>query len=129
MLWANLHLLFWLSLVPFGTGWMAAGGTARLPILFYGCILLGAAVAYTLLIRALVALEGPESILAQAIGADRKGYALLALYLLGIGLALADRAAGAYACVAVALIWLVPDPRIEKRVAAALPPPPRRPRT
>lgn len=130
VLWANLHLLFWLSLVPFGTGWMAAGGTARLPILFYGCVLLGAAVAYTLLIRALVAMEGPESVLAQAIGADRKGYASLALYLLGIALALADRASGAYACyVAVALIWLVPDPRIEKRVAAALPSRPRRPRT
>jgi uncharacterized membrane protein len=128
VLWANLHLLFWLSLVPLATGWMAEGGMARLPVLFYGVILLGSALAYTIMIRTLVALEGPGSLLAQAIGADLKGYASLALYLLGIGLAWADWTVGAYACyVAVALLWLVPDSRIEKRVAVAGAPP-RRPR-
>jgi uncharacterized membrane protein len=124
-LWANLHLLFWLSLVPLGTGWMAEGGASKLPVLFYGVVLLGSAIAYTIMLRTLVAIEGPDSLLAQAIGKDRKGYVSVGLYVLGIALAWADLALGAYACyVAVALIWLVPDSRIEKRVAST----PARPR-
>jgi uncharacterized membrane protein len=121
-LWANLHLLFWLSLVPLATGWLAATGRADWPVFCYGLVLLGSAIAYTIMIRVLVALEGPDSLLAQAIGRDRKGLVSVALYLLGLALAFFQPWLAHLCYVAVALIWLVPDSRIEKRLAPAAAP-------
>jgi len=118
VLWANLHLLFWLSLVPFATGWIAEQGCQRLPVVFYGGLLLGAALAYYILVRALFALEGPKSELAVALGSDFKGKISVVVYVMAIGMAWVQPWIS-YACyVAVALTWLVPDRRIEKRVAA-----------
>jgi uncharacterized membrane protein len=117
ILWANLHLLFWLSLVPFGTDWMGENPTATAPAAVYGVILVCAAIAYTILQTRIVAVQGPDSTLAHAVGRDRKGKLSIALYLLGIGAAFVSPllANGCYAL--VALIWLVPDRRIEKRLA------------
>ena len=114
MLWANLHLLFWLSLVPFVTNWMGEHGHAPLPTALYGVVLLCAALAYTILVRVIVHAQGAHSRLRAAIGNDTKGYISLVLYIVAI---LATRvrheiAWGFYAL--VALIWLVPDRRIER---------------
>ena len=116
ILWANLHLLFWLSLVPVVTGWMGESHSASLPTAVYGVVMLLAAIAYTILARAIVAEEGAGSKLAAAMGRDVKGKLSLALYAAAIPLAFFDRwiARGIY--VFVALTWLVPDPRIESRV-------------
>jgi TMEM175 potassium channel family protein len=113
ILWANLHLLFWLSLVPFVTGWMGENHFAPLPTAGYGLVMLLAAIAYTILLRAIVVEEGPGSKLAAAVGKDRKGNVSLAIYATAIPLAFLNQwiADGMY--VAVALIWLVPDRRIE----------------
>src|SRR6185503_18847370 len=112
ILWANHHLLFWLSLVPFATGWMGENHWAPLPTAVYGVVLILAAVAYTILARALVAEHGPGSRLARAMGSDFKGKLSLALYATAIGLAFVNQwiADAIYLC--VALIWLVPDRRI-----------------
>jgi uncharacterized membrane protein len=117
ILWANLHLLFWLSLVPFATGWMGENCFAALPTACYGAVLLLAGVAYVILQNAIIATQGPRSRLAAAIGRDLKGKLSTILYLIAIPSAFASRwiAEGIY--VAVALMWLVPDPRIEARVA------------
>jgi uncharacterized membrane protein len=116
ILWANLHLLFWLSLVPFGTGWMGENEFAPIPTAAYGVILICAAIAYYILVRALIAREGPDSIIATAIGTDIKGRISPALYLIAIPIALVLPwvAFGIY--VFVALIWFVPDRRIERRL-------------
>jgi len=113
VLWANLHLLFWLSLVPFVTGWMGENSFSAVPVAAYGVVLLVAACAYQILCRALIALHGPDSPLARAIGTDVKGRISLALYALAIPLAFVSRwiALGLY--VLVALMWLIPDRRIE----------------
>jgi uncharacterized membrane protein len=118
ILWANTHLLFWLSLVPFATSWMGENHWAPVPTAFYGVILLLSAIAYTILLRTILAHQGPNSRLAEAIGSDRKGNVSLALYAAAIPLAFVNRwiADGIY--VLVALIWLVPDPRIESRLNA-----------
>jgi uncharacterized membrane protein len=116
VLWANLHLLFWLSLVPFVTGWMGENHFARIPTAIYGVVLLLAAVAFTILVRTIVAAEGPDSKLAQALGSDRKGKISLALYILGVAAAFLSQGLAQLIYVAVALIWLVPDRRIEKRL-------------
>jgi uncharacterized membrane protein len=116
ILWANLHLLFWLSLVPFVTGWMGENHFAPLPTAVYGGILLLAAIAYTILARAIVAEEGPASKLAAAIGQDRKGNVSMALYAAAIPLAFVNQWISDAIYVAVALIWLVPDRRIESRI-------------
>ena len=116
ILWANLHLLFWLSLVPFTTGWMGENHFASLPSAVYGAVLLLAAVAYTILQRAIIAEQGPGSRLAAAVGQDRKGKASLALYLAAIPLAFVRDWIADAIYVAVALIWLVPDRRIEERL-------------
>jgi uncharacterized membrane protein len=113
VLWANLHLLFWLSLVPFATRWMGESGLAPLPTASYGAVLLLSAVAFTLLIRAILACQPPNSILASAIGADVKGNLSLALYALGIPLTFVNAWIGVALYTTVALIWLVPDRRIE----------------
>jgi uncharacterized membrane protein len=113
MLWANLHLLFWLSLVPFTTGWMGENRFAAAPTALYGVVLLMAAVAYWLLQQAIIAAQGEGSLLAAAVGRDRKGKVSQLLYLAAILLAFpAPWAAGAI-YVLVALLWLVPDRRIE----------------
>ena len=114
VLWANIHLLFWLSLVPFATAWMGDNHFAPLPVALYGGILFMAAVGFTILVRALIARHGPGSTLARAVGADRKGWVSLAMYGSAVPLAFVSRwiALGIY--FAVAIIWLVPDTRIER---------------
>jgi len=116
ILWANLHLLFWLSLVPVGTEWIGNHPAAPLPAAIYGVILLCAAIAYTILQATIVRSHGPESLLASAVGKDRKGKLSLALYVAGIGAAFVASWISYALYVVVALIWLVPDPRIEKKL-------------
>jgi uncharacterized membrane protein len=113
VLWANLHLLFWLSLVPFVTRWLGEHRFAPVPTAVYGVVLALAAVAYTILQNLLIAQEGPESKLATAVRNDMKGKLSIALYLLAIGAAFLHRGVADTLYVIVALIWLVPDRRIE----------------
>ncbi len=121
ILWANLHLLFWLSLFPFVTGWMGENHFAAVPTAIYGSVLLLAAVAYYLLQGAILRAEGPDSVLATAVGADFKGKVSPLCYAIAIPLAFVSSwiANGLY--VAVALMWLVPDRRIERLVASRHP--------
>jgi uncharacterized membrane protein len=116
ILWANLHLLFWLSLFPFVTGWMGENHFAPVPTAVYGAVMLAAALAYYVLQSAFIADEGPSSRLASAVGRDVKGKLSPALYAAAIPLAFVNQWISDGLFVAVALIWLVPDPRIEKRV-------------
>lgn len=118
ILWANLHLLFWLSLIPFATGWMGRNHFAPLPTAMYGVVLLFSAVSYTVLVRMIIAAQGPSSRLKAAIGSDAKGYLSLAMYAAAIPLAFVNRWIAYALYVAVVLIWLVPDRRIERRVDA-----------
>lgn len=113
ILWANLHLLFWLSLIPFVTGWMGENHFAPLPTAVYGAVLLLAAIAYTILQTMIVAQQGPDSKLGAAVGKDKKGKLSMLLYLTAIPLAFVHQwiADGIY--VFVALMWLIPDRRIE----------------
>ena len=116
ILWANLYLLFWLSLFPFTTAWMGENQLAAIPTAGYGFVLLMAAIAYYILERAIIAKEGRESLVAQAVGKDRKAKLSLLLYLAAIPLAFVISwvAAGLY--VFAALLWLIPDPRIEREI-------------
>jgi uncharacterized membrane protein len=116
ILWANLHLLFWLSLFPFTTAWMGENHLAAIPTAIYGFVLLMAAIAYYILQRTIIAKQGRESILAHAIGSDWKGKLSPVLYLAAIPLAFVSAwiASGLY--VFVALLWLIPDPRIEREL-------------
>lgn len=114
VLWANLHLLFWLSLIPFATGWTGENSFAAWPVALYGVVLLLAAIAYYLLTHALIALHGRESTLAAAIGTDIKGWASIAGYLTAIPLAFISSWASYTLYVVVALMWLIPDRRIER---------------
>jgi uncharacterized membrane protein len=118
ILWANMHLLFWLSLVPFVTGWMGHHPRAAVPVATYGVVLLLAAIAYFILQGRIVASQGPGSVLAAAIGRDLKGKASPVIYALAIGAAFVEPflAIGLYAV--VALMWLVPDRRIERLLTA-----------
>ena len=118
-LWANLNLLFWLSLVPFSTAWMSEHRFPSIPTAVYGVVLLAAAIAYYILQTTLVRGEGKGSKLQAAIGTDIKGKISPLLYCLGIGLALADRWIGIAIYVIVALIWLVPDRRVERHLTTA----------
>jgi|SRR5579859_2710194 len=114
VLWANLHLLFWLSLVPFVTSWMGATNFATWPVALYGVVLLGSALAFTILVTLLVAVHGKDSALATALGNDLKGKLSLVLYLVAIPLAFViPLLAGAIYAI-VAAIWLVPDRRFER---------------
>ena len=117
ILWANLHLLFWLSLIPFGTGWMGENDVAPLPTAIYGVVLLMAAIAYTILQSTIVAHQGPTSKLREALGSDFKGKLSIMAYVAAIPLAFVTPwiAIGLY--VFVALLWLVPDRRIESKIA------------
>ena len=116
ILWANLHLLFWLSLTPVVTAWVADSHFASLPAAVYGGVLLLAAVAYQILQTAIVAAQGPTSTLASAVGSDLKGKLSTALYLAAIPLAFANRWISIGIYVFVALLWLIPDPRIESKL-------------
>jgi uncharacterized membrane protein len=122
ILWANLHLLFWLSLVPFVTGWMGENHFAALPVSLYGVVLLMAGFAYWVLQGRILALQGRESALAKSIGFDVKGKASLVLYAIAIGLAFISEPVAGGIYVLVALMWLVPDRRIEKALAQSHPP-------
>ena len=114
ILWANLHLLFWLSLVPFATAWMGGTGFAPTPVAVYGVPLLMAAIAYWLLQAAIIRSQGGGSILAEAVRGDMKGKASIALYAAAIPLAYASRGLSGAVYVGIALAWLVPDRRIER---------------
>jgi uncharacterized membrane protein len=116
ILWANLHLLFWLSLVPFVTGWMGENHFAPLPTAVYGAVMLLSGAAYVILTRTIVLEEGPQSKLALAVGRDRKGYLSLVLYAAAIPLAFVNQWIADAIYVFVALMWLVPDWRIEVRL-------------
>jgi len=116
ILWANMHLLFWLSLVPFATGWMGENDFASLPTAAYGLVLLLAAISYTILVYAIIAHQGPHSKLRAAIGNDRKGMISMALYVAAVPLAFVHRAIAWAIYLAVSLIWLAPDRRIEKKI-------------
>jgi uncharacterized membrane protein len=116
VLWANLHLLFWLSLVPFVTAWMGENHFQTGPTVAYGVVLFMCAMAYSLLVRRLVAHHDKNRILAEAIGDDRKGKLSIVLYLLGIALAWFAAWLGFLVYVGVAIMWLIPDRRIERKV-------------
>ena len=116
VLWANLFLLFSLSLMPFSTAWMDESGLARTPVVSYGVNLLAAALAYLVLYRTILAAEGPDGHVARAITSDLKEKISPVLYLLGIGLAFVVPWLGLLPFVAVALIWLVPDTRLERYI-------------
>ena len=114
ILWANTHLLFWLSLIPFATAWMGENHFAKLPTATYGVALLMPAIAYNLLQRAILRREGQGSILAKALGRDIKGKISVALYLAAIALSFAVPAVSGIIYVAAAVLWLIPDRRIER---------------
>jgi len=114
ILWANLHLLFWLSLVPFATGWMGENHFSSLPTAIYGIVMLSAALAYYALQTTIIRAEGPGSRLARAVGSDWKGKLSPVLYAAAIPLAFVYEPISDALYIAVALIWLVPDRRIER---------------
>ena len=116
ILWANLHLLFWLSLVPFVTGWMGENHTAALPNAAYGSVLLCCGIAYTILQRSILAEQGHDSTLGEAVGNDRKGWMSLALYAIAIPFAFVNQWISDVLYVTVAMTWLIPDRRIETTV-------------
>jgi len=116
ILWANLHLLFWLSLIPFVTGWMGENHFASLPTAAYGVVMVGAALSYTILQMTIVKEEGPDSKLAAAVGSDRKGKLSLVMYVAAIPLAFVNQFLSDALYVAVALTWFLPDRRIEKTI-------------
>jgi uncharacterized membrane protein len=116
-LWANLHLLFWLSLIPFTTAWVDENHFDSWPVAVYGIVLLLAAIAYFILTRALIRLHGHDSILARSIGGDSKGKISIAIYAAAIPLAFAQAWIAGACYVVVAIMWLIPDRRIERKLA------------
>ena len=119
ILWANLNLLFWLSLFPFATAWAGAHPLASWPLAVYGTAMLFAGIAYVILTRALIAHHGMKSVLASSIGRDRKGVMSLVIYVAGVGLAFVQPWAAVACYVSVAVMWFVPDRRIEKKLSAS----------
>jgi uncharacterized membrane protein len=117
ILWANLHLLFWLSLIPFVTGWMGENNFAPAPTAVYGVVLLAAAIAYRILQRAIIAEHGESSLLATAISGDLKGKLSVLLYAIAIPTAFLHQWISGGIYVLMALIWLIPDRRIERALA------------
>jgi uncharacterized membrane protein len=115
ILWANLHLLFWLSLVPFVTAWMGENHFEQQPVAMWGLVMLMAGVAYYILTVVLIRSHGPESALRAAVGSDVKGLMSVVIYAVAIGVSFANRWVSLALYVAVALMWLVPDRRIERR--------------
>jgi uncharacterized membrane protein len=118
ILWANLHLLFWLSLVPFTTSWLGENQLATVPAAAYGINLLASALAYYALQRAIIRDQGEGSVLATAVGRDWKGKASPMVYAIGIGLAFVSPVLAVVVYVGLALLWLVPDRRLERTIAA-----------
>jgi uncharacterized membrane protein len=118
ILWANLHLLFWLSLIPFCSGWMGENYLGTLPVALYGAVLLMCGIAYRILSRLLIAHHGRESNLAVALGRDRKGIGSLVLYAIAIALSFFSAPAAFAIYVLVAAIWFIPDRRIERVLRA-----------
>ena len=116
ILWANLHLLFWLSLLPFVTAWMGENNFSTLPVALYGFDLLLAAIAYFLLVRSLLALQGSDSALAAAVASDFKGKISIIFYLVALPLAFINAWFSCAIYALVAALWLIPDPRIEKQL-------------
>src|ERR1044071_375235 len=116
ILWANLHLLFWLSLFPFTTAWMGENGLAPIPSAVYGFVLLMAAIAYEILQRAIINKEGQDSLVAQAVGRDWKGKLSPVIYLVAIPLAFLNPWIAGALYVLVALLWFIPEPRIEHKL-------------
>jgi uncharacterized membrane protein len=117
ILWANLHLLFWLSLFPFATAWMGENYHAVLPSALYGAVLLAASLGYFILQQSLIAAQGTGSLLKEAVGGDWKGKLSPVLYALGIGAAFLSPPVSQIIYALVAVMWLVPDPRIEHALA------------
>jgi uncharacterized membrane protein len=117
MLWANLHLLFWLSLIPFTTGWMGENHFAETPTALYGFVLLMAAIAYYWLEQTIIASQGGDSVLKKAVGRDWKGIVSPILYVVAIPIAFTSHWTSKAIYVLVALMWLVPDQRIERALA------------
>jgi len=114
VLWANLHLLFWLSLLPFATSWMGETRFAPRPVSLYGVVLMLAAIAYYILVRALIALHGRESLLATAVGLDVKGKVSLGFYVVAVPLSFVSAWLAFTLYVVIAVIWLIPDRRMER---------------
>jgi uncharacterized membrane protein len=121
-LWANLHLLFWLSLIPFVTDWIGESHFAPAPIALYGVVLFLAAISYTILQITLLRAPGGNPLLAQSLGRDLKGKVSLTLYAAAIGLSFVNRWIALALYIVVALIWFLPDPRIERTVHEYNPP-------
>ena len=119
VLWANMHLLFWLSLIPFVSGWMGENDFDTWPVALYGIVLLMAGTAYYILSRTLVSLHGKESPIAIALGKDQKGKISLVIYALAIGLCFVNPRISLGLYSTVAAIWLIPDTRIEKRIVSS----------
>jgi uncharacterized membrane protein len=118
VLWANMHLLFWLSLIPFGTAWIGETQFATMPMAIYGVILIMCAIAYWFLVRALIRAPGQSSTLEEVMAADRKGKLSPFIYAAAIALAFVAPVVSLLLYLAVAAIWIVPDPRIERRISA-----------
>jgi uncharacterized membrane protein len=118
VLWANLNLLFWLSLVPFATAWMGATHFSKWPVALYGVILFMTAVAYTIISYALIGIAGKNSLLAEALGDNWKGKVSLVIYAVAVGVTFINSWFGFSLYWVVAIIWFLPDPRIEKRVVS-----------
>jgi uncharacterized membrane protein len=118
VLWANLHLLFWLSLIPFVTGWTGENKFAAIPVACYGIVLLFSGLAYFVLTKVLVAHHGQESVLAIAMGKDLKGKMSLLIYVVGIGVAFFNSWAAFMLYILVSIIWLIPDRRIERTISS-----------
>ncbi|MDB5462057.1 MAG: hypothetical protein JWP23_446 [Phenylobacterium sp.] len=119
ILWANLHLLFWLSMVPFATAWMGENRPSTGPVAVYGVVLIMNAIGYTLLMTLMIRHEGADSALARAMGRDIKGKVSLVMYALAIGLAFVQPVVSLALYVLVAMIWFIPDPRVERALKAS----------
>ena len=117
MMWANLHLLFWLSLIPFVTGWVSENHIAALPVAMYGVVLWMCGFAYYVLERVLIAQHGTDSVLAKAVGIDFKGILSNVIYAVAIALAFLSPLVSCALYVVVAIMWFIPDPRIERHAA------------
>jgi uncharacterized membrane protein len=122
ILWANMHLLFWLSLVPFVTGWMGENDFARWPVTCYGIVLIMNAIAYGLLILALIRHHGKNSLLAKAVGKDWKGNISILIYAIAIALSWLNSTISFILYIVVACVWFIPDKRIERKLEGEEPP-------
>ena len=121
ILWANLHVLFWLSLIPFVTGWMGENHFPAWPVAMYGVVLMLCAIAYYILYRVLIRHHGPNSALASAVGIDRKGQTSIILYAVAIPLSFINQWLALSLYVLVALMWFIPDRRVEKNMHPQMP--------